>query len=474
MSLIDRLKQQKRNSDQPTSWLELESQSLLLEQVKGCLQFGSSLVVLSGPMGSGKSVLSQRFHLEYTTVKHSALVQCHPSMSQVELREEILAQLLVNHKLDTTLSLFENLDLAFGLENHRLQIIVDDAGLARNDTLEELWGLVERLTAHPTLTLHLIFTLSSELKVEKLAPLKKLFNVQPRVISISPLSSKDRDIFLDFLVLRRFESLKKRNQIRKRAHRITAYPGSLNLLGTEVKSTKKTPHGSRGSAKNGLLALSVVAVLGLLLWWWMSDNSSNKDMQSQQASARADTGFELEMKEGDGSQPHDMQPIDRDTLQTDDAALPPQVTEETASVGDKSNGRQRVVVPEEVLDSLIENEAGVAKPQRQAKGTQQAVSFSFARDELLEVSNTRYTIQLAALRTMEEVDDFIEKYRLDGDARIYPTQRSNKTWYIVTYRDYKTVKTAQWAISQFAKDVQALQPWVKSMSQVHKEIEIGK
>ncbi|GAM77199.1 damX protein [Vibrio ishigakensis] len=77
---------------------------------------------------------------------------------------------------------------------------------------------------------------------------------------------------------------------------------------------------------------------------------------------------------------------------------------------------------------------------------------------------------------MQEVEGFIEKYRLNGDdaARIYPTIRSNKTWYIVTYRDYKTVKTAQWAISQFAEDVQALQPWVKSMSQVHKEIEIGK
>ncbi|GAM77200.1 damX protein [Vibrio ishigakensis] len=381
MSLIDKLVKQRRTSDQSNKWLELKSQSQLLEQLRGCLQFGSSLVVLSGKTGSGKTVLGQRFHLEFTSVNHSAIVQCHPGDSEQDIRAQILEQLLPEYCSDASLSLYENLDQAFGLENHRLQIVLDDAGLAPASLLSELWGLVERLTAHPTLTLHLIFITGPELKLEKLTPLCASFNVQPRVMTIPPLSNQDRDLFLDLLVLRRFESIKKRNQLRKRAHKMKAYPGLLNELGTEVKPTKKTPHGSRGSAKNGLLALAVVAVLGLLLWWWMSDGSGSKQQVSDQVSSQAGNEFELEMKQGDGSEPGDMQLAERDTLQQDDAALPPPVTEETATVGDNGNGRQRVVVPDEVLDSLIDNEQAVAKPQKQVKPAEPAISFP-----LLEMS----------------------------------------------------------------------------------------
>ncbi|WP_261816497.1 SPOR domain-containing protein [Vibrio gallicus] len=472
MSLIHKLKQHKRVTSEPAKWLELETQSHLLEQLNSGLQFGSSLVIISGATGAGKSTISQRFFVEFHSAKHRGLIQCKPKLSMLEFKLQLFEQLVSEYAFDPALSLYENLDQAFGLESHRMLLVIDDAGIASTDILSELWGLVERLTAHPTLSIHLVLSATPELQLEKINPLQINFNVRPRVITIPCLSSQDKDLFLDILVLRRFDNMAKRDQIRKRYRHRKVSPGQLNHLGTEEKVSKKMPSNSRGSVKYGLLLAVVVALIGCFVWWWLAgDNMQSQQVEAESKSTSAIT--ELTMAQGE-AQPHEMEPIKPDTLQVDDAALPPPVLDKTVTVGKSSNGRQRVIVPEQVLDGLIDSDNQVTKPVVEPVTPRPAVSFSFSRDALLAVSSKRYTVQLAALKNMQEVEGFIEQYHVVDRVRIYPTIRSNKQWYIITYQDFKTVSKAQSAISKLSADIQNLGPWVKSMSQVHKEIEIGK
>jgi DamX protein len=48
--------------------------------------------------------------------------------------------------------------------------------------------------------------------------------------------------------------------------------------------------------------------------------------------------------------------------------------------------------------------------------------------------------------------------------------RAGVDWYIVTYKDYPTIQQARDAREELPQSVQILEPWAKSMLQVHREI----
>lgn len=107
----------------------------------------------------------------------------------------------------------------------------------------------------------------------------------------------------------------------------------------------------------------------------------------------------------------------------------------------------------------------------QADTTQPVVKFSFSREELKALSPRAYTVQLAAMTSMADVQAFLDKHQLNDKVRIYPTLRSDKEWYIVTYRDYPTIQQARDAVETLPGSLKSLGPWAKSLSQVQREIE---
>ncbi|WP_210443842.1 SPOR domain-containing protein, partial [Vibrio crassostreae] len=102
------------------------------------------------------------------------------------------------------------------------------------------------------------------------------------------------------------------------------------------------------------------------------------------------------------------------------------------------------------------------------------ITFSFAREELQAISPRAYTLQLSAMTSLEDVQSFIEEYDLENKVRIYPTLRNDTKWFIITYQDYPTIQVARDAVSALSKPLQQLEPWAKSMNQVHREIERAK
>ncbi len=184
--------------------------------------------------------------------------------------------------------------------------------------------------------------------------------------------------------------------------------------------------------------------------------------------------------------------VDKDDLVDEDdfASLPPVVTDRVATVGNSDDG-QRVVVPSAVVDALVEGDDNVdtqviddavIKIQQPSSVTlaedkleeeqsnSPLITFSFAKQQLLAVSDRRYTLQLAALRSMASTQNFITEYGLEKEVRIYSAYRSGVQWFIVTYRDFATIQAARNARAELPEKVQKLEPWVKSMLQVHREI----
>lgn len=215
----------------------------------------------------------------------------------------------------------------------------------------------------------------------------------------------------------------------------------------------------------------------------------------------------------------------------DSLALPPNVVSKTASVGFTEPSQQRVVITSDVVDALLDGKsdsigrdvietdaadtssvdtsvidnavADAMKSSQQASepansteptdtqntiadataatsvneeqaAPKKVITFSFARDELKALSPRSYTLQLAAMNSMEDVQVFIEENNIQQQVRVYPTARNGEDWYIVTYQDYPTIQLARDAVDTLPKALQNLGPWAKSMNQVHREIERAK
>jgi DamX protein len=57
---------------------------------------------------------------------------------------------------------------------------------------------------------------------------------------------------------------------------------------------------------------------------------------------------------------------------------------------------------------------------------------------------------------------------------LYETRRKGEAWFIVITGNYKDIVTARRAELLLPDSVQAVQPWVKSYAQIHREIDQAK
>ncbi|NCO47371.1 MAG: cell division protein DamX, partial [Vibrio sp.] len=85
-----------------------------------------------------------------------------------------------------------------------------------------------------------------------------------------------------------------------------------------------------------------------------------------------------------------------------------------------------------------------------------------------------YTLQLAAVSSLAEAQNFLNTYALQEKVRIYPTARNDVEWYIITYGNYPTIQFARDAVETLPKALQLQGPWAKSLSQVQREIDRAK
>lgn len=218
-------------------------------------------------------------------------------------------------------------------------------------------------------------------------------------------------------------------------------------------------------------------------------------------------------------------------LVDDSAALPPPVVTTTTSVGGVSQDKNRVVISSAVVDKLmkdevkpssvkpnVQKEAVTAKdlsataknlsataqqprapapsvepktvpakittteksvsttPTTEAQlATEKATSpeklaFPLSNSQLSAFSPRSYTLQLAAMNTVPEVNQFIAEYQIAHKVFVYKTTRSGKQWFIITYHNYPTIQLARDAVVTLPKALQKVGPWAKSLSQVQREM----
>ncbi|CAH6888447.1 Cell division protein DamX [Vibrio chagasii] len=493
--------------------LELESQVELLERLQLLTNFGSNLVTVAGKPGSGRSWLAQRYLEAWATEKNQCLLLCHPSQDDQQRRALILSQIVSDPLFNQHDSLSDSLARLLDGEPCSVVIVVDDAHRLSELLVSELWMLVLEAQANPQWTINVV--LFSEIGHLDTLLTRLSYGQQhkPIDLEIDDLSQPEAEHFFESLVIRYVDD-ESETRVRRAFNKAQPLPGELMALG-ELKVEKRII--IRSIIGSPINIAIVVALLLLLIgggYWWMFSQPTPDDKAQSLIAPIEQTAIPTFEVDSDSEQASVEGVVDSEAstdisyqgADDDSSSLPPVVVEETASVGEVEQDQQRVVITSDVVDALLDDKAESAdtsaidaavEENTEVEANSQAdaeaaptvdeesdltestpptkkITFSFAREELQAISPRAYTLQLSAMTSLEDVQSFIEEYDLENKVRIYPTLRNDTKWFIITYQDYPTIQVARDAVSTLSKPLQQLEPWAKSMNQVHREIERAK
>ncbi|TQQ53068.1 AAA family ATPase [Vibrio cholerae] len=476
--------------------LDLESQTELLERLQLLTRFGSNLVNVCGRQGAGKSWLAQRFLDTWAQDKNQSLLMCHPNQNDEQRRVTMLSQLFSEPLYNPKDALAESFARLFEDQNCDIVIVVDDAHLLSESLVSELWMLVLEAQTDPRWNVNVVLFAQDNGLDALLTRLSYGQEHKPVDLEIEMLSEDEADRLFENRVMRYVDPQVER-KVLNAYKKINPLPGEIMAL-AETKNEKRVVIRSIiGSPFNiALVVLLLLLLLGGGYWWLLSKPVPQEGSLLEGEVAELNSEANPLAQEGTSSANGDgMFGAEGDDFGADDdtSALPPDVVDTTASVGIADDGK-RVVINSDVVDALLQGKAKTADTsdinnlvestqaatelktqtlqQTQVQNAQlKSVSFSFARDELKAMSPRSYTLQLAAMNSLQDVQGFINEHKLQGKVYVYPTLRNDVEWFIVTMGNYPTIQMARDASEKLSASLQALGPWAKSLSQVQREIE---
>tara|TARA_Y100001960_G_scaffold324509_1_gene405041 strand:+ start:201 stop:1685 length:1485 start_codon:yes stop_codon:yes gene_type:complete len=485
--------------------LELDTQVELLERLQLLTNFGSNLVTIAGDSGAGKTWLAQRYLEAWALEKNQALLLCFPNQDDEQRRMTILSQLVSEPLFNPADSLAESFVRLMDGEACDIVITIDDAHLLSESFISELWMLVLESQQNPLWTVNVLLFAQVNSLDALLTRLSYGQEHKPIDLEIETLSEQEAERFFEQLVVRYVEDdMEKR--VRNAYRSVARRPGEIMALGDHKVEKRIIIRSIIGSPINiALVVLILLVVIGAGYWWMMSQPSpDDKAQQITQSIEQTVIPTLPETVSGaDTTSSADIivpDPVIDPMLagaEDDSQSLPPAVTNEVTSVGSSDDGHQRVVITSEVVDALLDdkpesvdtsaieqvvedsipaevNDAAVEVEPETESAPQSVVNFSFTKDELKAFSPRSYTLQLAAVTQLSDVQKFLDTYQVKQKVYIYPTVRNDVEWFIITYDNFPTIQVARDAVAGLSEELQQLEPWAKSLSQVHREIERGK
>ncbi|MEF1288764.1 SPOR domain-containing protein [Vibrio sp. M260118] len=490
--------------------LELESQTELLERLQLLTNFGSNLVNLGGETGAGKTWLAQHYLEAWAQDKNQSLLMCFPNQDDAQRRSTILSQIVSEPLYNPADSLVESFSRLMQGETCDVVIAVDDAHLLTESFVSELWMLVLEAQANPGWTVNVLLFAQSNSLDALLTRLGYGQEHKPIDLEIEALSQEEADRFFEQLVIRFVEDdMEKR--VRNAYRTVARRPGEIMALGDQKVEKRIIIRSIVGSPINIALLVTVLLLLIGGGYWWMMSQPTPDD-KAQQITDSIEQTVIPTLPEDTASDESSASTVEPEPIvdpvmanaEDDSLSLPPDVTEQVSSVGNTEDDHQRVVITSDVVDALLEGkpeevdtsnidavveqskvdsaeepqapsqpEAVEASAAQEEAPSPTVIKFSFTKDELKSFSPRSYTLQLAAVNSLEEVQKFIDLHQLANQVFIYPTQRNGVDWYIVTYQNYPTIQVARDAVQSLSEELQNLEPWAKSLSQVQREIERG-
>ncbi|PSW04861.1 SPOR domain-containing protein [Photobacterium lipolyticum] len=500
-------------SDSNARTLDLDSQIQLLSRIQFLTRFSSNLIQVTGGDGAGKTWLAQRY-LEYCAADtNQALLTCYPTQTDSQHRSILLKQLVAKPLFNDQDPLVQSLERMLEGNRCNVLLVIDDAQLLSPTMIAELWALVLKAQNEPLWQINILL-LSQPGRLNKY--LDQVSHGQGQVpleLEISDLTEQEVQSFVEVMLSGDQLDANGRRALKEKAAATVARPGALMQLDhTESKDMTNSSSRILSPAALFVVLLAVIGA-GLVFWLFPADDETtayegvrtavNTDNVAavEESSASLKTGRfdEPEQVEADKRDPATVKSVTpQDGINDDSHVLPPELSLEGLTVG-RNDDSKRVVVPSQVVDAMISEQAlggsgeqaiaqqelpneiamttlteslvETAEPAAVLTPEPEPRSVSMLGSELKAIDSRHYTLQLAALKSLAAAKKFVAEHDISEIATLYETRRNGEPWFIVITGDYPDIVTARRAETQLPGGVQAVQPWVKSYAQIHREID---
>jgi DamX protein len=499
--------------------LDLDSQIQLLSRIQFLTRFNSNLIQITGTEGAGKTWLAQHYIEHYSQNCNQALLLCHPAQTDSQHRSIVLKQLVNQPLFNDQDPLIQSLERM--LEGHRSDVllIIDDAHLLSPVLIAELWAVITRAQSEPLWQINvLLFSQTGRLN-KYLDQVSHGLGQMPLELEISDLTEQEVQTFVEVVLSSDALDANGRRELKEKAASADPKPRALMQLNNTDNNMANSS--SRTLSPLALLVV-VLAILtaGVVFWFFPANDepapSANNTIVTDTAKENLKTGH---YDDGDTAQSATIAPqqakkvaLSSSDRAIDDArVLPQEISSEGLTVG-RNDDSQRVVVPSQVVDAMLSGQAlgtsgqealaqQAATPETTQSNTDintndvttvssdpvtpqqkaaapvlsvQQKKSAVLGEELKNVNSRHYTLQLAALQSLSTAQKFIAEHKIQNIATLYETRRKGEAWFIVITGNYKDIVTARRAELLLPDSVQAVQPWVKSYAQIHREIDQAK
>lgn len=477
--------------------LELESQTELLSRIQFLTRFGSNLVHISGPAGSGKTWLAQRYLERWSEDQNQALLMTHSSQSESQQRSILLKQLVSDPLFNEHDSMMDSLGMMLAGQKCNILIVIDDTQLLSHGLIAELWGVVQKAQTTPNWQISVLL-FSEQHKIDKcLSQLSYGQENSPLDLDIDPLTVDEAKMFVDMLVIRHIEKNSDKMHVRQLVEKSSCLPGELMALGNKKTERRIIIRSVIQSPIKTLIAIVVILLLVIVGYLTLSGSDvidETLESRSVAITIAEESASEEVTDTGDDqmviNDTESEVEADSSVPSEDMAPLPPEITEVPLLVGVDESGQKRVVVPSNVVDAIIDNQQDTIEIKEKAKieavvtavvptapteeSIEQAEAVLLTTENLQAIPPTHYTLQVAATTELDVVSEFIEEHQLVGQAYVHKALRQDEVWYIISVGDYAYYGAAKNALPELAPELRTVGAWVKSLATIHKEIDSGK
>ncbi len=461
-----------------------------------------------------------------------AYLSCQSTQTLARLRETLITQLVPLSVFDPEDNCADTLFRLLGVESSHLLLVVDDADLAPDELVSELWDLysINAALPHPHKISVLLCGLASwcEQHARRLDG-----HIGPALeLEIEPLPMDEQMALLEYCLLRAgyYALLPNPAALADKLRLCAGNPGQIVALAESIMTKKSVLKRPALPTNKVIATLGVVAALVLLLSWAIP-SLLNQGQESPQGSA-SQTGNvaasaapatvipaqkSIQVVEDKTQLPGDavgnldlneQAPADKRRVVIADTVVkeimanqetdkPASAAHETTSgavstvavsgavtslaqmqplVDEFTGGKQSVASAAAATTPVTGTVSSPTEPSH--KTSKPAVKAPVVKANTILGSNSElkkkplrsYTVQLSASGEVAPLLQYAKQNKLAGRYWIYQTEFQAKPWYVLIQGEYASAKQAKAAINGMPAALKQSQPWPKSFGQVQKEM----
>lgn len=442
-------------------------------------QFGNELMIVTGPKGSGKTTLLQQFITISPELWKFARIEAQDGLDERKILQQIFRQMGMDFRGATHSDLLNKMKVEFDLLQRKgiyCVMLINNADQLPVTAMIKIMEMASFISSVNKPLLRVIL-FGTEALTEKLKDplLNQYSTLQQRSMELQPFSEEQTsEYIMDRLSAAHFvsnelftppvlhklytESYGWPARINELAHNILINSLPKNKQDPSPGFDIKTFHTSR------LVGLIVTA--GLVAAFFVFQGDINKWTNKFTGSGGDSSGMV--------SSSH------ANTTPTTSNDIPKALAKPEISLVEKLKRRNPEHLPEtSTVDTLkpvsSQPKAKIAKIQESKSDNtvKHPVNIStLPRKEswVLNQNARHYTLQIVAGENLKTIEEFIEEHKLNNNIAFYRSVRKGKPWYGLIYGVYPHKQAAISAINQLSKKLQRLNPWVRSMNGIQKDI----